>query len=234
MTLIDQAGSISGNAESLREKGAVLRRLENVDVVRNGIEAETLKTLNAAEAMRALRSIDTAPSVGHEVFEQAANDFEKMLQGEIPILVADPNRVVGAINKIADARKSVTKLLHKSHSEWRDSTVGDLEPIVSFAEAVKKLWAEVHAEVTQLVSDVKKDRNELPTTKSLRKVTEAVERLHEIPRKHAPTDDTQRFLVAACGSGATFEDLTDPVREWLKDQGLERQLRVRISGSDDD
>jgi hypothetical protein len=92
----------------------------------------------------------------------------------------------------------------------------------------------VHTEVTRLVSDVKKDRNELPTTESLSRVTKAIERLHQIPRELAPTVETQQFLVAACGSGATFEDLTEPVREWLRDQGLERRLRVRISGSYDD
>jgi len=233
MILLDQAGAISKHAESLRERGAIQHHLRNVEVVRRGIEAETAKTLNAAEAMRGLRSIDTAPSVGHEVVENAASKIEKLLQGERE-LVTNPAGNQRILDEAAEARKSVTKLLHESHSAWRDSTVGDLDPIVSFAEAVKQVWAEVHTEVTRLVKDVKKDRNELPTTESLSRVTEAVERLHQIPRELAPTAETEQFLVAACGSGATFADLTESVREWLRDQGLERRLRVRISGSHDD
>jgi hypothetical protein len=233
MTLLDQVRAISRHAESLQKKGEVQHHLRNVEVVQRWIEVETEKTLSAVEAMRGLRSIDTAPSVGHKVVEQAAKKVEAMLQGE-RILVAQPVVSQRTLNEVAELRKSVTKLLKESHSEWRDSTVGDLEPIVSFSEAVKQVWAEVHTEVTRLVSDVKKDRNELPTTESLSRVTKAIERLHQIPRELAPTVETQQFLVAACGSGATFEDLTEPVREWLRDQGLERRLRVRISGSYDD
>ncbi len=233
MTLIDQAGSISRHAESLREKGAIVRHLQDVEVTRRWIEDETARTVNAAEAIRGLRSIDAAPSVEHKVFEQAAEAVEKMLQGE-RILVSKPAGIQRALNEVADARKSAMKLLLESQSVWRDSAVVDLEPIVSFAEAVKHVWPEVHTEVTRLVFDAKKNRNELPTTESLSRVTKAIERLRQIPRELAPTDETQRFLVAACGSGATFGDLTESVREWLRDQGLERRLRVRISGSIDD
>lgn len=233
MTLKDQAAEISRQAESLREKGAVLRQLNDVKYIQGEIETATRKILDAAEAMRALRSVDKAPSVDHKVFEQAADDVERMLEGERPSLVAKPGEVAAAMDKVAVARKSVTTSLQQSHSEWRDSAVGDLEPIVNFAEAVKKLWPEVHTEVTQLVSSVKEGRISLPTTESVRIVAKAVDRLQQIPRELAPTAETERFLVAACGSGATFGELTEPVRKWLGEKDLERRLRVRISGSAD-
>ena len=233
MTLLDKAEEISKYANSLREAGAIQHHLQNVDGTRKWIEAETEKTLSAADAMRGMQSIDAAPSVDQNMVEQVAKKVEEMLQGE-RILVVKPAASRPALDEVVEVRKSVTKSLHESHSAWRDSTVGDLEPILSFAEAVKQLWPEVHTEVTQLVSEVKKGRNEPPTTDSLSRVTKAVERLHKIPRELAPTAETQQFLVAACGIGATFEDLTESVREWLREKDLERRLRVRISGSVDD
>lgn len=234
MKLIDRAGVISQQAESLKEKGATLHHLRNVAVVQEAIEKATQKTQEAAEAMRALRSIDIAPSVDHKAFAQAADRVEQILSGARPSLVADPLGSSSTINEAAEPRKSVTRALQENHSAWRDSIVGELETILRFAESVRQVWPNVHTEVKQLVSDITKDRNELPTIDSVRRVNQAVERLRQIPLELAPTAETRRFLVAACSGGATFADLTGPVRDWLKDKGLERRLRIRISGSDDD
>ncbi len=233
MTLTELSKSISTSAESLREKGRLVQHLRDVETATGSITDEVDEARSVSEAARALRLVGPAPPIPKLVFEKAAATFESLLEGDRPTLVAEPSKVAPALRPVADGRKSAKKALQEAHTEWRDREVGDLDAVTGFAEAVKELWPKVYIEVMRLIQEAKIGRNALPTTEMIDSLRRVVERLHEIPHEIAPSDETRRFLVAALGAGATFEDLTDEVRVWLRGQGLENRLRVRIAGSDD-
>lgn len=233
MRLSELSKSISASAESLREKGRLVQHLRDVETATDSITDEGDEVRSVSEAVRALRSVGPVPAIPSLVFETAAATFESLLEGDRPGLVAEPSKVAPALRPVTDGRKSAKKLLQEAHTEWRDREVGDLDAVAGFAEAVKELWPKVYVEVMRLIQDARVGRHTLPTTGAIASLRRVVARLHEIPQEIAPSDQTRQFLVAALGSGATFDDLTDEVRDWLRNQGLEDRLRVRIAGSDD-
>lgn len=233
MTLMELSKSISTSAEALREKGRLVQHVRDVEAATDSLRDEVDDVRAVSEAERALRSVGSVPPIPSVVFEKAAVTFESLLEGARPALVAEPSKVASALRPVTDGRRSAKKALQEAHTEWRDREVGDLDAVTGFAEAVKELWPRVHAEVMRLIQEAKVGRNALPTTEVIASLRRVVERLHEIPQEIAPSDQTRQFLVAALGPGATFDGLTDEVRDWLRNQGLEDRLRVRIAGSDD-
>ena len=233
MTLVELSKSISHSAESLREKGRLVQHLAEVETATDSISDEVAELRTVTEAVRAIRTVSRVPSLPSAVFDQGASAFESLLEGTRSTLGAQPSKVAPVLNPVVDGRKSATKALLEAHSDWRERAVGDLDAVTAFAEAVKELWPKVYVEVMRLVQEARIGRSALPTTETMASLRAAIDRLKKIPEELAPSEATRRFLVAALGAGATFDDLTDEVRAWLNEQGLESRLRVRIAGSDD-
>lgn len=223
--------------ESARE--TVDAAVESRDVADKNQSASTAKETLESE-LGTLAALSTAASVGRSqgwfaatASHQSAAVARSALQALVTkgALQREVNQLQTTLPRYVTQLKGEIEREWKQHVEVQVGRIEDLDALIRLMAALpgQESQRELLEKLRKPLLDLGKT---IPTESSATTLSDTAKQFENAFSKAFGNEDVRQFLLACSRTGATFDQLTGSVSEWLKQTGANQLLRVRLGQAD--